>query len=224
MKELKITILTDNPNSWIIPFVEELKQELIEHKVTHIFSASDAPEGDIMLILGCEKILKPEFLTRHKSNIVVHPSALPKGKGFSPLAWQIIEGVNKIPVTLFEAVEKIDAGEVYLLDYITLNGNELNDEIKYKQGIITKKMVHEYINNFPNIKGIPQKGEETFYKRRKSESSELSINLSIKEQFNTLRVVDNERYPAYFIHRGEKYIVKIYKDDKKNLSPNSKNI
>ncbi|MAJ89903.1 MAG: methionyl-tRNA formyltransferase [Flavobacteriales bacterium] len=221
MKELKITILTDNPNSWIIPFVEDLKKELVEHKVTHIFSASDALEGDIMLILGCEKIIKSEYLTRHKSNIVVHPSGLPKGKGFSPLAWQIIEGINTIPVTLFEAVEKIDAGEIYLLDYIKLNGSELNDEIKCKQGSITKKMIHEYINNFPNIKGIPQNGEETFYKRRTSESSELSIDLSIKEQFNTLRVVDNERYPAYFKYKDEKYIVKIYKDDKKNQLSNS---
>lgn len=210
--ELKITILTDNPNSWIIPYVNELKQELPQ-KITHVFSAKDIPEGDIMLILGCEKILKPKFLTRHKSNVVVHPSKLPKGKGFSPLAWQVIEGLNSIPVTLFEAVDKVDAGQIYLVDYIELKGDELNDEIKHQQGLITKKMVKEYITYFPEIKGIPQKGKDTFYPRRRLEASELDINLSIKEQFNTLRVVDNERYPAYFKHKGKKYIIKIYKED-----------
>ena len=35
---MEITILTDNPNSWIIPHVNELKQLLSNHKVKHIFS------------------------------------------------------------------------------------------------------------------------------------------------------------------------------------------
>jgi hypothetical protein len=28
-----------------------------------------------------------------------------------------------------------------------------------------------------------------------------------------LRVADNERYPAFFIHRGHTYMLKIYKKD-----------
>ena len=202
---MEITILTDNPKSWIIPYIEELKKELSQHKITHIFSSNDVEYGDIMLVLGCEKILSPKVLTKHKSNVVVHPSKLPKGKGFSPLAWQIIDGFNNIPVTLFEAVEKVDAGEIYLVDYIKLKGDELNEEIKHKQGLITKKMVKEYITNYHKIKGIPQEGEDTFYPRRKLKDSELNVNLSLKEQFNTLRVVDNERYPAYFYLKGKKY-------------------
>lgn len=211
--KLKITILTDNPNSWIIPYVEELKRELTPHSISHITSSNDVDEGDIMLILGCEKIIPPHFLTKHKSNVVVHPSRLPKGKGFSPLAWQILERSNNIPVTLFEAVEEVDTGEIYIVDYIKLEGHELNEEIKHQQGLITKKMVKEYISNFDIIKGKPQKGKETFYPRRRLKESELDINKSIEEQFNLLRVVDNERYPAYFNFKGEKYILKIYKED-----------
>tara|TARA_R100000951_G_C2644276_1_gene182015 strand:- start:1411 stop:2067 length:657 start_codon:yes stop_codon:yes gene_type:complete len=216
---LKITILTDNPNSWIIPYVNELKEELTQHKVTHIYSTDDITEGDVMLILGCERIIKPDLLSHHKSNVVVHPSKLPKGKGFSPLAWQIVEGSNNIPVTLFEAVRDVDAGDTYLVDYIKLEGYELNDEIKHRQGLITKKMVNKYIDCFVasggNLEGIPQEGSDTFYPRRRQEASELDTSSSIVEQFNTLRVVDNERYPAYFMHMGKKYIVKIYREDEK---------
>lgn len=216
---LKITILTDNPNSWIIPYVNELKEELIQHKITHIYSTDDITEGDVMLILGCERIIKSDLLTYHKSNVVVHPSKLPKGKGFSPLAWQIVEGSNNIPVTLFEAVGDVDAGDIYLVDYIKLEGYELNDEIKHRQGLITKKMVNEYIDCFiasgGNVEGIPQEGIDTFYPRRRQEASKLDTSSSIVEQFNTLRVVDNERYPAYFTHMGKKYIVKIYREDEK---------
>ena len=211
---MKITILTDNPNSWILPYVDGLKKELSEiYDVTHIYKISDIIGGDIMLVLSCEKILKGEYLKLHKSNVVVHPSKVPLGKGWSPLAWQVLEGSNSIPVSLFEAVEAVDAGDVYIVDYIKLEGHELNDEIKHQQGLLTMKMVKQYINEFQSMVGIPQSGEETFYPRRRQKENELDINKTIAEQFNLFRVVDNERYPAHFNLNGKKYILKIYKDD-----------
>jgi methionyl-tRNA formyltransferase len=211
---MNITILTDNPNSWIIPYIEDLKKDLSEHNITHIFKTSDIVGGDIMLVLSCEKILKTEYLSLHKSNVVVHPSKVPLGKGWSPLAWQVLEGSNNIPVSLFEAVEAVDAGDVYIVDYIKLEGHELNDEIKHQQGLLTMKMVKKYIDEFELMTGVPQSGEETFYARRKQKENELDVNKTIIEQFNLFRVVDNERYPAHFHLNGEKYILKIYKDDK----------
>jgi methionyl-tRNA formyltransferase len=210
---MNITILTDNPNSWIIPYIEDLKKDLSEHNITHIFKTSDIVGGDIMLVLSCEKILKTEYLSLHKSNVVVHPSKVPLGKGWSPLAWQVLEGSNNIPVSLFEAVEAVDAGDVYIVDYIKLEGHELNDEIKHQQGLLTMKMVKKYIDEFELITGVPQSGEETFYARRKQKENELDVNKTIIEQFNLFRVVDNERYPAHFNLNGKKYILKIYKDD-----------
>jgi len=211
---MKITILTDNPNSWILPYVEELKKQLSEtHTIHHVYKISDIIGGDIMLVLSCEKILKLEYLKLHKSNVVVHPSKVPLGKGWSPLAWQVLEGSNNIPVSLFEAVEAVDAGDVYIVDYIKLEGHELNEEIKHQQGLITMKMVKQYIDEFDSMIGISQSGEETFYPRRKQKENELDINKTIAEQFNLFRVVDNERYPAHFHLNGKKYILKIYKDD-----------
>lgn len=211
---MKITILTDNPNSWIIPYADILKKDLSKiHDVSHIFDKSQIVGGDIMFILSCEHILKHDDLRLHKNNIVVHPSKVPLGKGWSPLAWQILEGCNNIPVSLFEAVEKVDAGNVYIVDYIKLKGHELNDEIKHKQGLLTIKLVKRYINDYHLIVGIPQSGKETFYPRRKQKENELDINKTIIEQFNLFRVVDNERYPAHFYINENKYILKIYKDN-----------
>mgnify|MGYP000489318743 CR=1 FL=1 len=160
------------------------------------------------------KIISKEKLSYHKNNIVIHPSALPKGKGCSPLTWQILEGRNKIPITLFEATEKVDSGDIYLQDYLYFQGNELLDELKKQQGEKTIKMVLHFIKQYPKIKKRKQKGKSTYYPRRKPEDSKLDINKTIKEQFNLLRVVDNERYPAFFRYRGRKYILKIYKNGK----------
>jgi methionyl-tRNA formyltransferase len=209
---MKITILTDNPKSWIIPYVEELKKKIKGHDIEHVYNSNDIKKGDLMLILSCENILRKSHLSYHKSNIVVHPSKLPLGKGWSPVAWQVLEGAKQIPVSLFEANERVDAGDIYILDYFSLDGHELNDEIKEKQGNKTIEMILNYINSFESIKGVPQFGKETFYEKRKPSDSEIDINKSIKEQFNLLRVVDNDRYPAFFIVNEVKYILKITKE------------
>lgn len=210
---MKITILTDNPNSWVMPYVEELKTKLIDHDVSHVLNIDDIKQGDLMLILSCEKIIRKPHLNQHKSNIVVHPSDLPKGKGWSPLAWQILEGKNSIPVSLFEANEEVDAGEVYIVRNIELNGSELNEEIKDKQGKLMIDLISEYISEFKSIQGKSQIGEESYYRRRTKEDNRIDIDKSIRDQFSLLRIVDNERYPAHFELNGETYIIKIFKEN-----------
>ena len=207
-----ITLLCDNPNSWIIPYVRELKNELTKlgHTTHFVNDYKMIQSGDLAFFLGCEKIIPSEYLKLNKHNLVVHESNLPEGKGWSPLTWQILEGKNEIPITLFEAVDKVDAGEIYLQDVIRLDRTELLPEIKHKQGIMTKKLVLEFVNRYPNIQGRKQTGKETFYKRRRLADSELDIHKTIDEQFNLLRVVDNERYPAFFYKDSKKYILKIY--------------
>ena len=44
------------------------------------------------------------------------------------MTWQILEGANCIPVTLFAAVAELDAGPIYLQKKIQLLAHELVDE------------------------------------------------------------------------------------------------
>lgn len=209
---MKIGILTDTVTSWIIPYIEDLKKQLSEHEIYHVFSVEDVQEGDVLFALSCEKIISRKILDKNEHTIVVHPSELPKGRGWSPTAWQILEGKNRIPISLFEAEESVDSGVVYILDYINLDGTELNEEIKHLQGLKTIEMCVSFIQQYNTIQGSPQEGKPTFYAKRTAESSELDISKSIEEQFNLLRVVDNKRYPAYFHINGQRYTVIITKD------------
>ena len=210
---MRINILTDNRKSWILPFVDTLKDTISQrHEVKHCFNSEEIVKGDLLILLSCEKILSSKYLSLNLKNIVVHPSKLPKGKGWSPLAWQILEGRNRIPITLFEASEAVDSGKIYIQDFIELKGHELNNEIKKKQGERTIGMVINFINNIDNFNGTEQTGEESFYEKRTPRDSELNISKSIEEQFNLLRVVDNDRYPAFFIKGGHKYILRISRE------------
>jgi len=211
----KISFLTDNPGSWIVPFVDILDTIVSQdHQVTRCGVYEDIPEGDMSFFLSCEKIVPPHILKRNTHNLVIHPSFLPQGKGFSPLAWQILEGKNEVFMSLFEAEEKVDSGCIYYRDIVNFKGHELNSEIKELQGQKTVDLVLRFIKDYPHVGGEPQVGEESFYKRRKGEDSKLDVNKSIAEQFNLLRIVDNERYPAFFHYRAKEYVFKIHRREK----------
>jgi methionyl-tRNA formyltransferase len=214
-KKLVITIISDI-SSWINKFIPEFSafikkeghQALTKHNINEI------EEGDLVFYLGCSQIVTPEISSLNKHNLVVHESAIPEGKGWSPLTWQILEGKSEIPISLFEAAREIDSGVVYLQDIMKFKGHELVEELRSIQAEFTIKLCREFISRYPEIVklGKVQQGTSTFYKKRKLESSELDINKSIKEQFDLLRVVDNIRYPAFFEYKNCRYYLSIEKE------------
>ena len=133
---MRITILLDNPGSWLVPFAQQLEDELQQrgHQVGRICKASDLPEGEVAFFLACERIVPADLLKRHQHNLVVHESALPQGKGWSPLTWQIIEGAAKVPITLFEAAEAVDAGDIYFQEELEFAGGEASADMEGGEG------------------------------------------------------------------------------------------
>lgn len=209
---MKVQILVDNPKSWIVPYARKLEKILVNKlhlDACFLDKHEEVTKGDVLVLLSCEKIFKRLDLNRH--NLVVHESYLPKGKGWSPLTWQILEGENEIPVTLFEAASSVDSGDIYEQEKIILNGTELLTEIKHKQGMSTISLILKFLSKYPNVEGMPQKGNSTYFRKRTQDDSEMDLNKTLGEQFNLLRVCDNERYPAFFIKNGVKYFLKIYK-------------
>src|SRR5579884_2864339 len=129
----RITLVVER-GSWQAPFAAALAEELQAAHDCRLVESYDAiEESELTFFLGCTRIAGPEILGRSKHNLVVHQSDLPKGRGWSPLAWQVVEGRHQIPVCLFEAVEELDAGPVYLRDVIRLEGHELVDELRAAQ-------------------------------------------------------------------------------------------
>jgi methionyl-tRNA formyltransferase len=171
---------------------------------------------DVVFILSYHKIIPENYLNMHKHNLVIHASALPKGKGWAPLFWQILEGKNDIPFTLFEATSTIDDGAIYFQETLTLTGYELNNELRHKQANHTIQMCQKFINNYSILSKHKKDESETFYPKRTTKDSQLDIHKTIQEQFNLLRIINNEEYPAFFEINGHKYLIKIEEDTHEN--------
>lgn len=213
---MNILILT-SPDQWFVPYAEQLQIELDGSDLLLDHTELEKPY-DIVFILSYHRLIPSSVLEKNRHNIVIHASALPKGKGWSPMFWQILEGRNRIPFSMFEASSGVDDGAIYMVRYLELTGYELNTELRALQAEKVLQMCREFIDGYdaflpPN----PQKGHETFYAKRGQKESRLDSDKSIREQFNLLRIVDNEHYPAYFEIDGRRYTLKIEHDDRKDV-------
>jgi len=211
---VSITVLSDK-ESWINAYLPDLVSSLagMGHAVVWRHNLFHVRKGDIAFYLGCGQVIPPRVLSRNRHNLVVHESALPQGKGWSPLTWQILEGKNEIPITLFEAEKRVDSGRIYLTDVMRFDGTELVEDLRKKQAAYTVRMCLSFVQGYPGIvsRGRDQAGRASYYRKRAPEDSMLDPDKTIREQFNLLRVADNKRYPAYFELDGLRYTLTIDK-------------
>jgi methionyl-tRNA formyltransferase len=216
---MRIAIVT-NRGSWKSDYLGELTKHWTAngHSVSTVHDIQEIPEGDLLFILGCTSILSPEILLRNTHNVVVHESDLPKGRGWTPIAWLVEGGSNRIPLTMIEAEKRVDAGPVYLRSEVSLEGHELVNEIRALVMREIIEMCKRFVENYREVlrTARDQEGQPTYFARRSRESSKLNPDMTIAKQFNKLRIVDNQRYPAFFDYRGKRYTLKIEKAETRN--------
>lgn len=212
---LRIAIVTES-SGWMTPYVSELAARWRGqgHTVIQTDVARYDPV-DAAFFLSYGRLVDAEGLALARANLVVHGSALPEGRGWSPWSWEILRGNNRLALTLFEAAEGVDSGPIYDQRWVELQGHELIDEWQGMQARVTVAMCADFIDAFPGIleRARPQQGEPSYHPRRRSQDSRLDPDASIAAQFGLLRIVDNQRYPAYFEHEGHRYKIAITRWD-----------
>lgn len=211
---IKVGILYDRDNNWIqreLGGLHWMPKFSSRYEFIEGFDVGDISGVDVLFILGYTKILPEKILALNGLNLVIHESALPLGRGFSPVQWQILEGANEIPVCMIEATNHVDSGDIYGTTIIQLKGHELMPEIRQAQANATKELIISFLSKFPKYVKISQTGKATHYRRRTRADDRLDPDQTIRAQFNKLRIADNDLYPAYFEIDGVNYLLRISK-------------
>lgn len=213
--QLSIAVASD-ADSWYNDFIPALLLPWLAagHRCAWTHRAEMLPEGDICFYLSYGRIVGAQTRARHRHNLVVHGSALPHGRGWSPMTWQVLEGASRIPVTLLEAIDAVDAGPILWQTWMALDGTELVDDLRRKQAEATQILCHAFVAHYPDSAdwGVPQQGQPSWYDRRRPCDSVLDPGRPLGDQFNLLRVVDYDRYPATCTIGGTRFRVKIERD------------
>ncbi|TKX30207.1 methionyl-tRNA formyltransferase [Campylobacter sp. MIT 12-5580] len=131
--------------------------------------------------------------------IIFHMSDLPFARGGSPLQNLIIRGIYQTKISALKAVEKLDAGDIYMkvnFDLSKGNAKKIYQEIS---SIIFNQMIPFII--IQNPKPYAQKGEICFFPRRKPEQSNLNTldECNLQKIYDFIRMLDAPKYPKAFL-------------------------
>ena len=173
-------------------------------------SAALLQGGGLLLLISCTEYVAREIRDRFERVLVIHESKLPYGRGWSPLAWQILEGANEVVISLIEAIDEIDAGSIYRQETVRFEGHELAGEIGAIRDEARLRLAGWAVENYRACVPALQTGEVSIYRRRTPEDSRIDPEQSLSGQFNLLRIC-TPRFPAFFDLRGHRYEITLRK-------------
>jgi len=204
---MKIVVVCSDEKHPIYPRLDRWRQgKSGKHDVSLVSNIVFANGGDILFLISCTEIVGPDVRNKFLHTLVIHASDLPFGRGWSPHVWQLLEGRNEITVSLIEATDPVDSGNIWAKERVSFNGTELFDEISSAIFDAELYLMDFALENYELI--VPKQQDHsraTFYRRRSPEDSRIDVEQTLLSQFNLLRVCDPVRYPAFFEYEGVRY-------------------
>ncbi|MFT5622266.1 MAG: methionyl-tRNA formyltransferase [Bacteroidia bacterium] len=181
------------------------------HEVSLMRSRDQLAPGDLLFLISCSEIINVDVRDKFKKVLVIHASDLPKGRGWSPHVWQILEGNDSIYLTLLEAEDKVDSGKIWEKIVIAVSRDALCSEINERIFEAECLLMDFAVEHFNSVKPKQQDMSlsPSYYSKRTPSDSELDPKKSIADQFDLIRVCDPDRFPAYFQLRGSEYKIRL---------------
>lgn len=191
--------------SWHKPLFQNLKTHFEEFNWVLIDNKLLFTE-DYLSQIKPKKIFVPhwsyfinEKIHRNYECIVFHMTDLPYGRGGSPLQNLIVRGFQSTKISALRVSDGLDEGDIYIKNELSLTGSA--EEIFIRSSKIIFNMITEIISE--NLSPLPQAGEVTIFKRRKSSDGNMEALSSIEQVYNYIRMLDAEGYPNAFIEVGD---------------------
>ncbi|MCG9042276.1 formyltransferase family protein [Laribacter hongkongensis] len=212
---MNITIICSSELHPVNSFLQNWKsKQSNNHNISIIRNKNEALGGDVLFLISCGQKIEASEREKYKKTLVIHASDLPNGKGWNPHIWQILEGKTNVTVTLLEAADKIDSGDIWSKIKCEIPQNALWDEINSIIFDAELQLMDFALENFNTIDPLPQlnmPSDGVYYRLRTPEDSQLDTSRSIADLFNSIRVCDPKRFPAFFEMHGQKYKLTVEK-------------
>ena len=215
---MQVTLLCSDFNHPVYPYLKAWQEEYKDiHDISVVSKVSEVRQGgDMLFLISCSEIISAQIRALFGHTLVLHASDLPLGRGWSPHIWSVLLGKGELTLSLLNAEDSVDTGDIWRKKYIKLNGTELYHEIDKLIFEAEVELVSWACQNISTVEPKPQtSGVTSCYPKRTPDDSELDIDKGIREQFNLLRCCNPDRYPAFFKLNGCKYklIIERYDED-----------
>lgn len=186
-----------------------------EEDISIVHSSNALTGGHVLFLVSCSELIGPKLRAGYDHTLVLHASDLPEGRGWSPYIWSILNGAEKICVTLLDAAEPVDSGAIWCKRWFDVPRHALLHEIHDRLFETELALMDDALQLIADGKRPEPQAEQssTYWPRRTPEDSELDPELSISEQFDKMRLADPLRFPSFFRLRGAVYRLKIERID-----------
>jgi methionyl-tRNA formyltransferase len=210
---MKIDIVISDGRHPLRPEVSAWAQRHPEHRIRVLQELTEADGGDRLILVACHEIARPQVREQYGRCFVTHASDLPQGRGWSPAVWDVLQGKDRLVLSLIEVADPVDSGRIFQKFRARLNPTDLHDDISRMLGSLVIEAL-DFVLQSPDAEPVAQAGEPSWYRRRTPEDSRIDPAQTIASQFNLLRVCDPERYPAFFELHGDRFELVIRKSSK----------
>lgn len=211
---MKISFLCNDPRHPVNDYLYAwIKKSNSKHEIELVRQKNDLSGGDILFLISCTEIINSQERNAYISCLVLHASDLPRGRGWSPHIWSILEGKEELILTLLEASNKVDSGKIWKKLNFQVPKHALWNEINVRLFEKEIELIDFAVSNFKIVSPKPQDPniEPTYYPRRTPDNSAIDPFKSIESQFDKIRICDPERFPAYIELYGERYKIILEK-------------
>ncbi|WP_286755664.1 methionyl-tRNA formyltransferase [Roseivirga sp. UBA838] len=184
-----------------------------------VFQTLEKLDFDILLSCGFSYVIDEKCIkTAKRIAINVHPTLLPKYRGYRSGPYIIINGEEESGVTIHELVPEMDKGDILLQKAFPVTPFDTTKSVFRKAREVEPEMILEVIHQIEKGKEvrIPQnEAEATVYNKiRTPNDSEVDPKKSLLELYNEIRACDYDDYPAFFKIAGEKLLIRITREKK----------
>lgn len=209
-----IDILCTDPNHPVVPRLRAwiaARSHDISARLIH--DRSELTRGNILFLVSCSKLIARDDRDRYDHVMVLHASDLPKGRGWSPLVWDILAGKEELTVSLLTAEDGVDTGAIWAKQRFRVPKHALHDEINSRLFDAELELMDTGIKmvRFGEPSAPQPDGGSSYHQRRRPEDSRLDPTRPLAELFDQIRVADPERYPAFFDLHGTTFELTIRK-------------
>jgi methionyl-tRNA formyltransferase len=173
---------------------------------------------DVLVSCGFGYIINAEAIKTAKYAINVHPTLLPKYRGFRSGPYVIMNGERKTGVTVHLLTEDVDNGPILAQQEIDISSFDTTKSIFRKCTEIEPMLLYSVIQDIKggSLNPVPQ--DESKASRygyiRTPDDSLVDWNKPLKDLYNEIRACDPADYPAFFYVDGQKVCIKLWRPKK----------
>lgn len=217
---VKAVVVPARRNAKLDRAVEKLKAlpcTLIEVEKTHLNEVLRVLSGNALLSIGFPYLIPGNLLGLFHPALNLHPTLLPQYRGPTTGAYILLNNERESGSTVHHMTVEMDRGDVIAQSRVALT---CFDTIRSLQRKVYAEEPQLVINAFAELENgaRAQPQEESmaseFPKRRTPADSEIDPTRPLIELINHIRACDPEDFPAFFIYKGERVCIRLWRPEK----------